>query len=74
MRGTTRTKVLWTVWMSGGGLATAVIVYAATGSIGWAVVAILASGVVLNAIGQAVTQPFKAASHHRQSPRSGGPR
>jgi hypothetical protein len=71
MSGTTRTKVLWAAWMSGGGLTTAVIVYAATGSIGWAVLGLLASGVVLNAIGQAITQPLKAATCHRQSQRLG---
>jgi hypothetical protein len=60
MRGTTRSKVLWAVWMSGGGLATAVIVYVVTASIGWAIVGLFASGVVLNAVGQAITQPFKA--------------
>ena len=68
----TRFKVLWTVWMAGGGIATAVIVYAITGRIGWTVVGVLASGVVLNAIGQVFVQPAKAvrgvrrdADHHR---------
>lgn len=64
----TRSKVLWTVWMSGGGIATAVIVYALTDSLGWAVVGLLASGVVLNAIGQMVTQPIEAVSARRRDP------
>ena len=53
--------------MGGGGLATAAIVLATTGSIGWAVLGLLASGVVLNAIAQIVTQPFKAATRNRES-------
>jgi ABC-type Fe3+-siderophore transport system permease subunit len=71
MKRSTRFKVLWTVWMAGGGLVTAVVVYAITGSVGWAVVALLASGVVLNAVGQAVVQPMNARSRTRHSrPRS----
>jgi hypothetical protein len=61
----TRFKVLWAVWMSGGGIATAVVVYMVTGSLGWATIGLLASGVVLNAIGQMVTQPIKAATGER---------
>ena len=57
----TRFKVLWTVWMTGGGIATGAVVYAITGSVGWTVVGVLASGVVLNAIGQVFVQPVKAA-------------
>jgi hypothetical protein len=47
----TRFKVLWTLWMAGGGIAATV----------------LASGVVLNFIGQLVVQPLMAtrARHHR---------
>jgi ABC-type Fe3+-siderophore transport system permease subunit len=71
MKRSTRFKVLWTVWMAGGGLVTAVVVYAITGSVGWAVVGLLASGVVLNAVGQAVVQPMNARSRTRESqPRS----
>lgn len=72
MKRSTRFKVLWTVWMAGGGLVTAAVVYAISGSVGWAVVALVASGVVLNAVGQMVTQPIKAvaATRHRQP---GGP-
>jgi hypothetical protein len=67
MVASTRSKVLWAVWMSGGGLATAVIVYAMTGSIGWAIVGPLGSGVVLNTIGQVITQPFKAVTGNRHA-------
>jgi len=71
MQRSTRFKVLWTVWMAGGGLVTWAVVYAFTGSVGWAVVALLASGVVLNAVGQAVIQPMNAKSRTRDSqPRS----
>jgi hypothetical protein len=53
MRRSARCKVLWTVWMAGGGLATTVVVYAITANLAWAVVGLLVSGVVLNAVGQA---------------------
>ena len=66
MKRSTRFKVLWTVWMAGGGLATAAVVYAISGSFGWAVVGLLASGVVLNAVGQVVTQPIMAVTGTRQ--------
>jgi hypothetical protein len=68
----TRFKVLWTIWMAGGGLAIAAIVYAITDSLGWTIVALLASGVVLNTIGQLVTQPIRAARANgpRHRPRS----
>ncbi|HEY5985639.1 MAG TPA: hypothetical protein VIV12_04540 [Streptosporangiaceae bacterium] len=62
-----RFKVLWVVWMSGG-IATAVIVYVVTGSLGWALLGLLASGIFLNAIAQMVIQPVKAvrATRHRR--------
>ena len=60
MKRSARFKVLWTVWMVGGGLVTAAVVYANTASLGWALVGLLVSGVVLNAVGQAVIQPMKA--------------
>jgi hypothetical protein len=65
-----RSKVLWTLWMTGGGIAASVIVYGFTGSVGWAIVGLLASGVVLNAVAQLITQPAKAAGWTR--PRPGG--
>jgi hypothetical protein len=68
MQRTTRFKVLWTIWMSGGGLAAAVLAYAVTGSWWWALAALLGSGVVLNAIGQMVTQPVRAVSASRRRP------
>jgi ABC-type Fe3+-siderophore transport system permease subunit len=65
MRRSTRFKILWTVWMAGGGVATFAVVYAITRSFGWAVVGLLASGVVLNTVGQAVVQPTKAVTRAR---------
>src|ERR1700687_4703254 len=47
MKRSTRFKVLWTVWMAGGGLVTWAVVYAITGSVGWGGVGLLAFGVVL---------------------------
>ena len=71
MKRSTRFKVMWTIWMAGGGLVTWAVVYAITGSLGWAVVGLLASGVVLNAVGQAVVQPMNAMRRTRDSqPRS----
>jgi ABC-type Fe3+-siderophore transport system permease subunit len=71
MKRSARFKVPWTVWMAGGGLVTWAVVYAISGSVGWAVVALLASGVVLNAVGQAVVQPMNAKRRTRGSqPRS----
>ena len=52
--------------MAGGGLATAAVVYAITASLGWAVVGLVVSGVVLNAVGQVVVQPMKAARGTRE--------
>ena len=72
MKRSTRFKVMWTVWMSGGGLATGAIVYIVTGSLGWALVGLVASGIVLNAIGQIVIQPVRASRGNRRRP-SGGP-
>jgi hypothetical protein len=60
MERSTRFKLLWTLWMTGGGIATGVVVYAITHSIGWTIVGVLACGVVSNAIGQALVQPVKA--------------
>ena len=72
MKRSTRFKVLWTVWMAGGGVVTAAVVYAITASIGWALVGLLVSGVVLNAVGQAVVQPAKAVrgSRAKETPRT----
>jgi hypothetical protein len=67
MKRSRRFKVLWTVWMAGGGLVTFALVDAITGSVGWAVVGLLASGVVLNAVGQVVVQPMNARSQSRDS-------
>lgn len=60
MKRTRRFKVLWTAWMAGGGVVVAVTVYVVTASIGWTIAGLLLSGVVLNAIGQAVTRPVEA--------------
>jgi hypothetical protein len=71
MKRSTRFKVLWTTWMSGGGIATGAIILIVTGSAGWALVGLLASGIVLNAIAQMVIQPAKAVRGDRRRP-SGG--
>ena len=77
-----RFKILWTVWMTCGGVLVAATVYAATASAGWALVGLLGSSVLLNMIGQAVTQPIGAVRHidqpapavHRHHARRGGAR
>jgi predicted Na+-dependent transporter len=59
--------------MAAGGIAATVFTYMATGNWGWAIVALLASGVVLNFIGQLVVQPIVAtrtARHHGVGPRA----
>ena len=66
LKRSTRSKVLWTVWMCVGGVVVAAIVYGTTGSVGWAVVALVASGPVLNTIGQAITRPVRAATGSRR--------
>ncbi len=62
---TPRSKVLWTLWMSGGGIAVGLAVFFLTSSVGWTVLAVLGSGVVLNTIGQMITQPVRATRSHR---------
>jgi ABC-type Fe3+-siderophore transport system permease subunit len=74
MKRSIRFKVLWTVWMAGGGLVTVVVVYAITASVGWTVVGLLASGVVLNAVGQVVVQAMKAVSGTRARETPSSPR
>jgi hypothetical protein len=61
MRPKTRSRVLWAVWMTGGGIAASLVVWALTESVVWALVALLASGPVLNALGQMVVQPARSA-------------
>jgi hypothetical protein len=56
MSHTTSPKMWWTLWMSLGGAATAASVYALTGSPGWAIVALLGSGIVLNSLAQPRTR------------------
>lgn len=60
MNSSTRSKVMWTLWMTGAGLTAAVVVLLATGSIWWAVLALIASGPVLNLIAQLLVQPAGA--------------
>lgn len=57
MKRSTRFKVLWAVWMTGGGIATFLIVHLLTASIGWALLGLLASGIVLKSIGVRTTEP-----------------
>jgi hypothetical protein len=74
MKRTKRFKVLWTIWMAGGGIAIAVIVFVVTASVVWAIIGLLGSSVVLNMIGQAVTQPMNAArGANRKARTSAGP-
>ena len=61
MRRSSRFKVLWTVWMAGGGLTASAIAYAVTEDWRWALGALLRSGPVLNTVGQMIVQPFRAA-------------
>jgi ABC-type Fe3+-siderophore transport system permease subunit len=68
MKRSGRSRLLWTVWMCLGGVAVAATVYGITSSLGWAVIALVLSGPVLNAIGRAITQPTRAVRggrHHR---------
>ena len=58
-------KVAWAVWMTAGGIAAAVVTYLLTANWWWTLAALLASGVALNAIGQMVTQPLRAARRPR---------
>jgi hypothetical protein len=46
--------------MTGGGVAISLVVWLLTGSAIWALVALLASGPLLNAIAQLVIQPARA--------------
>ena len=62
MKRSTRFKVLWAVWMSAGGIAIAATVFVVTGSLGWALVGVAASGIVLNTIARVVIQPVTAVS------------
>ena len=62
----TRFKVLWTGWMTGGGIATGAIIYAVTRSVGWTIVRVLASGIVLNATGQVLIQPIRTMRRARR--------
>ena len=62
----TRFKVLWTGWMTSGGIATGAIIYAVTRSVGWTIVGVLVFGIVLNAIGQVLIQPITAVRRARR--------
>lgn len=66
---TRRFKVLWTLWMGVGSVLIALAVYRSSQSLAWAIVALLASGPVLNAIGQVVSQPAQAVAASRRGHR-----
>jgi len=72
MERTTRFKVLWTVWMAGGGVVSALVAYLVTNSVAWAILTLLLSGIVLNTVAQAVTRPVGAVAsgprRHRDRP------
>jgi hypothetical protein len=59
-------RMRWSLWMTASGVATALVVYLLTGSIGWAFVGLLGSGFVLNAIAEAVAngRTGKGARRH----------
>lgn len=59
MEASTRFKLVWSVLMTIGGLAIAAGVYAVTDSLVWAAAGLLAAGVVLNVVGQAITRPAR---------------
>jgi hypothetical protein len=59
MERSTRFKLVWATWMTVGGLLVATVVLLTTGSWWWALVALLASGTVLNAIGSSARQPAR---------------
>ena len=65
MKRSSRSRLLWTPWMGLGGVAIAATVYGILSSIGWAVIALVLSGPVLNAIGQAIAQPIRAVRGSR---------
>jgi hypothetical protein len=50
MSHTTSPKLWWSLWMSLGGVAAAATVYAVTENAGWAIVALLGAGMVLNSL------------------------
>jgi len=66
MERSTRSQIAWATWMTGGGVATSIVVWALTGSVGWALIALLASGPVLNAVAQIVVQPTRAVKAPRK--------
>jgi hypothetical protein len=70
MKQSTRFKAMWTAWMAGGGIIIATVVYLVTRSIGWALLGLIASGVVLNTIAQMIIQPAKAVARGRRTPPS----
>ena len=56
-------RMRWSLWMTASGVATAVVVYLLTSSIGWAVVGLLGSSFVLNAIAEAVANGRTGTRH-----------
>ena len=66
MQRSTRSRIAWVLWMTGGGVAISIVVWVLTGSVGWALIAVLASGPVLNAVAQIVVQPTRAVKAARR--------
>jgi hypothetical protein len=50
--------------MVAGGIAATAVTYLVTGNWAWAFLALLASGIILNAIAQFVVHPVAAATRH----------
>ena len=70
MQRRTRSRLLWTVWMAGGGVTAGVVAWLVTASWLWTVIVVLASGPVLNTIGQMLMQPVRAARGHGDTTRT----
>lgn len=65
-------RMRWSLWMTAAGVTTAIVVFLATDSIGWAIVGLLGSGVVLNAIAQSVANGALGRRSRKRT--SSGPR
>lgn len=72
MERSTRFKLVWAIWMTVGGVLVATLVLMTTDSWRWALVALLATGMVLNAIGSSARQPPRHV-HPPAGGAAGGP-
>jgi 4-hydroxybenzoate polyprenyltransferase len=72
MRHDTRSKIAWASWMTGGAVVLSVLAWEVTESVGWAIVALLAAGPVLNAVAQMVVRPVRAVRRSTRPDDRGG--